>query len=112
VYIKILYRNINTTHMTMLEIAYESGIFAGILYLLLNLSSGILAIGYAWKHRKEQYALMPLMVIITFGVDSVLRTTNISFNYMTTFYYYLILFPLMVHRPMLPESVAERKEST
>ena len=81
--------------MTILGIAYESGIFAGILYLCVNILSGLLAIAYAWKHRQEKYALMPLMVILTFGIDSVLRTTNISFNYMTTFYYYLILFPLI-----------------
>ena len=95
VYIDILYREINTTHVTILEIAYESGIFAGILYFCVNILSGLLAIAYAWKHRREKYALMPLMVILTFGIDSVLRTTNISFNYMTTFYYYLILFPLI-----------------
>lgn len=95
VYIDILYRSINTTHMTILEIAYESGIFAGVFYFAVNILSGILAIVYAWKKRGEAYSLMPLMVILTFGVDSVLRTNNISFNYMTTFYYYLILFPLM-----------------
>lgn len=94
VYIDLLYKNINTTHMTILEIAYESGWIAGILYFLVNVISGFMSIWYAWVHRKEPYALMPLMVILTFGVDSVLRTTNISFHYMTTFYYYLMLFPL------------------
>lgn len=98
IYIELLQKTINTTHMTILEIAYESGAFAGILYLLLNMVSGVLALGYVSKHREEPYALMPLMVILVFAVDSVLRTTNISFNYLTTFYYYLVLFPLITKK--------------
>ena len=86
---------IHTTHMTILEIAYESGIFAGILYLLVNLTSGLLAIGYAWKNRKDPFAAMPLMVILAFGIVSVLGSFNSSFNYVLTLYYYLLLFPLI-----------------
>lgn len=85
-----------TTHMTVLEIAYESGIFAGVFYLLVNLLSGILAIIYAWRHRGEKFAVMPLMVILAFGVVSVTSSVNSSYNYILTFYYYLVLFPLIV----------------
>ena len=86
---------IHTTHMTILEIAYESGIFAGVLYLLVNLTSGLLAIAYAWKNRENKFAAMPLMVILAFGIVSVLGSFNSSFNYVLTLYYYLLLFPLI-----------------
>ena len=90
---------LHTAHMTILEIAYESGIFAGVLYLLMNLISGFTAIWYAVKKRKEAYALMPLMVILTFGIISVLGSFNSSFNYLFTLYYYLVLFPLITDGP-------------
>jgi hypothetical protein len=95
VYLESYKTYINTGHMTILEIAYESGIFAGIFYLLVNLLSGVLAIMYAWKHREEKFALMPLMVILAFGVVSITSSVNSSYNYALTFYYYLVLFPLV-----------------
>jgi hypothetical protein len=62
---------------------------------LLNLLTGVLAIMYAWKHREEKFALMPLMVILAFGVVSITSSVNSSYNYALTFYYYLVLFPLV-----------------
>lgn len=85
----------NTTHMTPMEVAYESGIFAGVFYLLVNLISGILTIMYAWRQREEKFALLPLMVVLAFGIISYTTSVHSSFNYMLTFYYYLIIFPVI-----------------
>lgn len=99
VYVPLTGQTIGTTHMTSLQFAYESGIFAGVFYLLLNLISGLLTIWFAWKFREEKYAIMPLAVTIVFGVGSMLSTCTLAFAYVITFYYYCILFPLMVRYP-------------
>jgi hypothetical protein len=88
--------------MTILQVGYESGLPAGILYLLLNLASGIYTIIFAWKNRKEKYALMPLMITVTFGALSMLGSCRVAFWHWTTFMYYLVLFPIMAAVPEKP----------
>lgn len=97
VYIDLLYREITSTHMTILQVAYESGIFAGVMYLIMNITSGIYTIIFAWKNRKEKYALLPLMMTVTFGVLSMLGSCRVMYWYWTTMVYYLLLFCVMVH---------------
>lgn len=87
-------KEINSTHMVILSVAYKSGILAGLAYVLLNFASGFLGIWFAIHHRKSKYALIPIMVTLAFGVCSMTGSIDISFNYMLTFYYYLTLFPL------------------
>ena len=95
IYIDMLYKSISTAHMTILQVAYESGIPAGIFYFLLNIGSGLAAIWFAWRNRGEKFALMPLMITLGFGVLSMLGSCNVSFWYMTTLYYYLVQFPII-----------------
>ena len=102
VYIPIIYKDIKSTHMTILQIAYESGIFAGVSYLVLNIASGILAIIYAVRHRSEIYALLPLLVIAAFGVLSMLMSCRVTFWYYSTLMYYFALAPLMVRDVKAP----------
>lgn len=99
IYFESMYKYISSTHMTILQIAYESGIIAGLLYLLLNIGTGLFSIRFAWKNREEKYALLPLMLILSFGVMSMLGSCGVSMWYMTTFMYYLVLFPIMVSVP-------------
>ncbi len=94
-YIDIIYREISSTHMTILQVAYESGILAGIFYFILNIASGIYAIIYAWKNREEKYAMFPLLLILVFGVLSMLGSCRVTFWYLCTMYYYFALFPIM-----------------
>lgn len=108
VYIDILQRDITSTHMTILQVGYESGIIAGILYLLMNLTSGIGTILFAWKHRSEKYALMPLMLTVTFGVLSMLGSCHVAFWHWTTIMYYFVLFPIMAAVPSQPKLSAEK----
>lgn len=96
VYVEYNDRYYTNPHMVILTIAYESGVFAGICYLLMKLYTGFAAIGFAWKERKEKFALFPIIIIITFGVESVLASNSISFWNLSTFYYYLVLFPIVI----------------
>ena len=84
-----------TAHNTILQMAYECGIPTGILYLVFNLTSGVLAILFARKNRSERYALLPLAVTVAFGFMSLLSSLENAFSYMITLYYYLLQFPLI-----------------
>ena len=95
-YIPILGRHAHTTHNTILQIGYEFGIPAGILYLIYNLFSGIFAIIFARRHRGERYALMPFAVTISFGILSLFLSLGISFYHVAALYYYFVQFPLIV----------------
>ena len=96
-------KEFESTHMTCLQIAYESGIPAGLIFLTMNLLTGGLTIYYAWKHDRQRYALAPLMFTVTFGVLSMLGSCVASFGYLTTFLYYLSQYPTMA---CLPEAEA------
>lgn len=92
IYVEVLQDpEISSTHMTILQVGYESGIIAGVLYLLLNLGSGVAAIVFAWKNREEKYALMPVMLTVTFGVLSVLASLRVAFWHWSTLLYYFML---------------------
>ncbi len=91
----IFYKNIRSTHMTLLQIAYESGIFAAVCYLALNIASGIFALIYGFKHKAERYALFPLIIITSFGALYLLESCRVAFWYYNTLMYYLAMFPLM-----------------
>lgn len=99
VFVPLTGQTIGTPHMVILQFAYESGAFAGIFYFLLNLLSGLLTIGFAWKFRKEKYAVMPLVVTLVFGVGSIMSASSLAMGYLIAFYYYCVLFPVMVHQP-------------
>ena len=100
VYIDFLfYKNISSTHMTILQVAYESGVVAGILYFIFNITSGILAIVYSVRHKKEKFALLPLAIIVVFGCISLLESNRVAFTNYNTLMYYLMLFPVMTKIP-------------
>ena len=85
----------HTTHMTVLQIAYENGVIAGILYLVFNLTAGVYSLLYALRHKDDPYAMVPLLVSVAYSVYSLLANTGISFWYLTTLMYYLVQFPIM-----------------
>ena len=101
VYIDFLSKkDISSTHMTILQVAYESGVLSGISYFLFNIASGILSIIFAIKHRKEKYSLLPLAVTLVFGVISLLASNRVAFYNCNTLMYYILLFPIMIKSPM------------
>lgn len=99
IYIGEKQTEIKTTHMVALQYAYESGIPMGAFYLAMNIATGIWGILYGWKHRKQPYALGPLMYTCVFGVLSVLGSCGASFHYLATLFYYLTLFPIITQPP-------------
>ena len=99
VFVPLTGQTIGTPHMNILQIAYESGIFAGAFYFLVNLLSGLLSIWFAWRFRNEKYAVLPLVVTVVFGVGSLLSASSLAMGYLITFYYYCMLFPVMVCQP-------------
>ena len=106
VFVPLTGQTIETSHMNILQFAYESGALAGIFYFLLNLLSGLLTIGFAWKFRGEKYAIMPLVVTVVFGIGSLLSASTSALVYIITFYYYCVLFPVMASKP---EEEAEKE---
>lgn len=85
-------KEFETAHNTCLQYAYESGIGAGVVFLILNLSSGVGTLWFAWKYGKEDYAVAPLMFTAAFGVMSMLGSCSASFGYLATLFYYLSEF--------------------
>lgn len=88
-------KEFHSAHMTVLQIAYENGAVAGVLYLAFNLIAGIYAICYALRNAKSPYGALPLMITVTYAVYSLLASTVTSFLYITTFVYYLVQFPIL-----------------
>jgi len=99
-------RTYHTTHMTIIQVAYENGIIAGILYLIFNLTAGIYSLLHALRHKDDPYAMIPLMVSVAYGVYSLLANTGISFWYLGTLMYYLVQFPIMAK----PQKIVESEE--
>lgn len=87
-----------TAHMTVLQIAYNFGIHAGLIYLALNILSGLGTIIYAYRHYKNKYACFPLAITVLFGFTSLLASLTTSFSYMLLLYYYLVQSPLMTEQ--------------
>lgn len=85
----------HTAHMAVLQIAYENGVVAGVLYLVFNLLAGGLSVWYAVKNKDNAFAAFPLMITAMYAVYSLLASTATSFLYLATFIYYLVQFPLL-----------------
>ena len=94
-YIPAYDKEFETAHNTILQYSYESGIGAGLTFLLLNLTSGIATIWYGWKQGREDFAVAPVMFTAAFGMMSMLGSCTASFGYLATLYYYLAQFPVM-----------------
>lgn len=86
-----------SAHNFQLQQAYNHGILAGIIALVLNVYGGILAVIYALK-KNGPYSAMPLVVIISFGVTSLLASTTISFYYLILLYYFFMHAPLLMEK--------------
>ena len=56
-----------SSHLTLLQIAYDYGILAAVFFLILNLVGGVKAVIHVWKHRDEAYVLLPLVAAVAYG---------------------------------------------
>lgn len=89
--------NVNTTHNFLLQQAYNHGIFAGIISLVLNIYGGVLAVIYALK-KDGPYSAMPLLIILAFGVVSLLESPTTSFYHLILLHYFFMHAPLLMER--------------
>jgi len=96
-YIPQYKRTYTTSHNLILQMAYNHGIIAGVVFLLLNLCGGISALIYALKHSGLIYS-MPLIVIVAFGVASLLESPSISVLYTILQFYCFVHCPLMFQK--------------
>lgn len=94
-YIAYAQKTFNTTHMVILQYAFESGIPMGVMYLVMNILSGFAAIAYAWRNRTKRWGMVPLMMTLSFGVLSVMESCGVSLQFLGTFLYYGSMFPLI-----------------
>ena len=84
-----------TAHMTILQMAYNYGLLAGIAYLLFNLIAGIKSIIYAICSQKSMYRYLSLIISCAYGVISILASCISPISYFIAFVYYYVQFPLM-----------------
>lgn len=84
-----------SAHMVPLQYAYDSGIFCGLAFLLFNLYAGVMAVAYAWKHKKDTISLLPMTLVISFGVISAVSSAGTPFIYICTMYYVFVQPPFV-----------------
>lgn len=87
----------STAHNFLLQQSYNHGILAGIISLILNIYGGILAVTYALR-KNGPYSAMPLLIILAFGVTSLLASLTTSFHYLILLYYFFMHAPLLMER--------------
>lgn len=82
-------------HNSFIQMAYDGGIFSGILFLALYIFMGLRTVKYyKFRYKKDEYAMLPLVIFAAFGfasmVEYVFRPT-IPLG----FFYLLMMTPLL-----------------
>ncbi len=98
---KVLYKadgsvESRSAHFTIIQFAYDYGVFAGIFFLALNLLAGFSSIRYAVKRRDLKYALWPFASAIAFGANSVMEAIGHPAQNTLDLLYFLSLTPILV----------------
>lgn len=101
----------SNAHNVIIQQAYNHGILAGIATIIFNLYGGILALYYGIKKRSP-YALMPIVIIVAYGITSVLATLTSSFSYLILLYYYLVQAPLLIEKENDKVFLEEKRDVT
>lgn len=86
----------NNTHNTVLQFAYDNGVFAGVVYGLLLVSGAVCALRLV--HRKGEAAILSRWCICIhagYFVTAMLASINLPFLYLIAFLYYLTYAPLL-----------------
>ena len=84
----------STAHMTCLQVAYDSGVISGILYLIFNIVAGVIAVIRYIKEPTNDIWLTIILFSISFGVISMVASVGMSYIYIITLFYYLMQTPL------------------
>lgn len=83
-------------HNNFLEMAYRFGVPVGILYILLELFAGIIALQYLFFNRyKNPTLLFPILIMVMFVFESMLEVATLSFERIAPCYYFFALIPII-----------------
>lgn len=87
-------------HNTILQFTYQSGILAGILYLLLELFvAGYVISGLFTEKKRKDWYLFVLLAAIAYGISSLIEVAIFFFKCMPALLFYISLIPLFEKRP-------------
>lgn len=85
----------NTAHDNIIQMAYDNGTLAAIIYAAFNLISLWLTFKYYLKMRlKNDFAILPLLFSIGFLITSLVTSVFHPFNYGISFVYWMLQIPL------------------
>lgn len=88
-------RYYTTAHNYAVQMAYDHGIPAGILALVIEFAAFFLALRNAFRNRFSFVSCLPLMMIGAFLFTSLLEALSVTFHYSFLLNYYFMLAPLM-----------------
>ena len=90
------YGRAGTTHNNILQVAYDNGILAGVVYIAFFLLSLWRSLVYYQKNRdRHRFAMFPLLLSTGFFLTSMLASVFTPFGYEISFLYWMIQTPLM-----------------
>lgn len=93
--IETTYQTYSHAHNTFIQVAYDTGIIGGILFLLLGIWAAVRALRYYLAERESSlFTLLPLIVIITFGVTGMTEWV-FHMSIPTTFALMFVQMPLL-----------------
>lgn len=89
------HKPLTTAHNAALQIAFESGWPAGLIYLIFNLVSLLLGLIYAFRNKKtKDYYYLPFLVSFGYFATSLLASMYLPFSNLLMLTYLLVQAPL------------------
>ena len=85
-----------SSHFTHIQIAYQYGLLAGILFLMYNIISGIKSIQFALQGFDRRYSIVPFVITITYGAMSVVEAISSPVIELIILLYFLVQIPLII----------------
>ena len=81
----------NNTHNVFIQFIYDNGIIAGVLFIIINISAGLILLSRClWeKERRHLYFTLALIAVSYWGI-SLFISTNLPFLYEISFVFYLV----------------------
>ena len=78
----------NNTHNMFLQFAYDNGIIAGFIFVLLSMYSLKLLLKNIFLNKKDSKLILILLIHISFFITSLFTSMSLPFLYSLTFIYY------------------------
>lgn len=81
----------STAHNVFLQIAYDYGIVAGIMYFIIVVCLLFLNLFYVWRSYSHEM-LFSLMIMFGYVITALLASCVFPFSYLISFLFYLVLY--------------------